>query len=200
MKPQILLLAFTLLLGSCASSYKAINPAGLTYLSKSTDKSVTLEYQYGILPGKYAKNEVENDFKLIAIKITNNSGHDVVLDKDIRLYFGDTTKVLLTDKKLIYNRLKQQSNFYLLYLALTTVALNLDKGDGTNYFVPIGYVVGPGLAVGNFLVATTVNHRFKNGLNKYYIPPGTIIKNNATLYGLIGIKTWKYEALTLKVD
>jgi type 1 fimbria pilin len=201
MKPQFAIVAFAIILSSCAGSYKRINPPGITYLSKSVDKSVTLEYQYNVLPSKYAKNEVESDIKLLAIKITNNSGHDIILGKDARLYFTDTSRVQLVDKKYAFTHLKQQSGFYLLYLAITTIVLNIGTGsEGSNSFIPIGYVVGPGLAVGNFAVASSVNGRFKKELNKYYIDLGTKIKKDSTVYGLVGINTWKYEALSLKVD
>ena len=89
MKPQKLLVLLSIFLSSgCASSYQMINPPGLTYLSNSSDKSVSLDYKYNLLPKKYAKKEVKNNIRLVAVKITNNSGRDLVFAKDIKLTYG----------------------------------------------------------------------------------------------------------------
>lgn len=200
MKPQIIILVFALSLCGCASSYKQINPPALNYLSKSTDKSVNFEYQNNLYSGREAKYELENDIKLVAIKITNNSGKDIVIGKNVNLFYADTSKVSMIDKYDVYSILRQQSNFYILYLALTTVILNVDKGDNNNTLAPIAYVIGPGLAASNFFVSRAINRGFKRELNKYYVFTGDTIKSSTVKYGLVGIKNWKYQDLVIKVD
>lgn len=199
MKPKILLLAIVLFLESCAASYQLINPPGLNYLSNNSDKSVNFEYKYSLLPRKYAKKEEGNDIKLVAIKITNSSGHDLVFGRDAKLTFGNGNEAVLIDKGEVYNKLKQQSGFYLLYLLLTPMTLNVNSSNGTSSSTPIGYGVGPGLAGLNMIVASTANSNFKEELDKYEVI-GTTIKNNTTIYGLVGIKTTNYEALKIKVN
>ena len=79
------LLVFALLLNSCASGYKKINPRTLSYNSKNTENNVTLEYKYELLHRKYKKNETKNGIKLIAIKITNNTLESKIKFKYIKI-------------------------------------------------------------------------------------------------------------------
>ena len=43
------LLVLVLLLNSCASGYKKINPEKLNYVSKSIENNILLEYKYDLL-------------------------------------------------------------------------------------------------------------------------------------------------------
>ncbi len=52
MKSQkIIFLAVAVLLESCAAGYRTVNPPSLNYQSESSDKSVTLDYKYGVYQG-----------------------------------------------------------------------------------------------------------------------------------------------------
>jgi PBP1b-binding outer membrane lipoprotein LpoB len=47
-----LLLVFVMLLNSCASGYKKINPETIYYASKSIESNILLEYKYDLLEKK----------------------------------------------------------------------------------------------------------------------------------------------------
>lgn len=51
------LLVFAILLNSCASGYKKINPETLNYISKSFEGEILLEYKYDLLDKKYKKKK-----------------------------------------------------------------------------------------------------------------------------------------------
>jgi hypothetical protein len=200
MKSQnLLVLLCIFFLGSCASGYQMINPPTLNYLSTSTDKSVTLDYKYNLLPKKYAKKETRNNIKLIAVKITNNSGGDLVFGKDIKLTYGNGSEVVLMENEQVFKVLKQQTATYLLYLLLTPITLNTSSNGQQTSSVPIGYVVGPGLAGANIIIAGSANGTFKEELLKYNIT-GTTIKNGSTVYGLVGINSPNFEGIKVKVQ
>lgn len=198
MKPQNLLLLFVFFCGSCASGYKTINPPTLNYLSNSSDKSVSMDYKYNLLPKKYAKKEFKNKIKLIAVKFTNNSGRDLIFGKDIKLVFGNGNEVVLIGADDVFAELKQQTPLYLLYLLLTPMTFNTTSNGTQTSSIPIGLVVGPGIAAGNMIAAGSANKAFKEELTKYAIA-GTTIKNGATTYGLVGIGASDFESLKVKV-
>ena len=81
----ISLLFIVILFNSCASGYKIINPKNLNFLSKNEDNGVVLEYKYNLLEKKYAKKETKKGVKLVALKLTNSTGKDLVFGKDIKL-------------------------------------------------------------------------------------------------------------------
>lgn len=199
MKSQNLLLLLSIFfISSCASSYQMINPPTLNYLSNSNDKSVSLDYKYNLLPKKYAKKETKNSIKLLAVKITNNSGRDLFFAKDIKLTYGNGTEVVLIENEQVFKTLKQQTATYLLYLLLTPVTLNTNS-NGQASSTPIGYGLGPGLTAINMIVAGTANQKFKGELSEFNIN-GTTIKNGATVYGLVGINSVNFESIKVKVQ
>lgn len=200
MKSQrLLLLLIIFFLGSCASGYQMINPPALNYLSNSTDKSVTLDYKYNLLPKKYAKKETKNNIRLVAVKITNNSGRDLIFAKDIKLTYGNGSEVVLIENEQVFKTLKQQTATYLLYLLLTPVSFNTTSNGQQTSSVPIGYGLGPGLTAINMITAGTANQKFKEELLNYNIN-GTTIKNGTTVYGLVGINSANFEGIKIKVE
>ncbi len=186
-------------LSSCAANYELINPPALKYLSGSTDKAVELNYKYNLLVKKYAKKETKFGLELVAVKVTNNSGKDLVFGKDVKLIYENGTEIALVEDQKIFDTLKQKAGLYLLYLLLTPTTLTTSSNNGQSSSVPIGYGVGPGLAGINLLIATSANAKFKDELLKYNIN-GTTIKNGATVYGLVGINSTAYESVKVKVE
>ncbi|MDO3624752.1 hypothetical protein [Mucilaginibacter sp. BT774] len=194
-----LLLALSIFtLGSCASSYQTINPNTLTYLSGSSDKSVNVDYKYNLLNGRYAKREAKSTIKLVAVKISNNSGRDLTFGKDIKLVYGNGNEVVLADNAKVFDETKQHPAIYLLYLLLTPAKLTTTSTNGQTSSVPLGYAVGPGLSIGNMAVAGSANGKYKEELMKYDIN-GTVVKNNTTVYGLVGINSASFEGIKVKV-
>lgn len=196
------LLSVIVLLTSCASGYKAINPSTLNYLSNSTDKGVTLEYKYELLDKKYRKKEVAKGVRLVAIKLTNNSDRDLTFGKEIKLTYDDGTGVYIMENEKVFSILKQSATSYLWYLLLTP--LQFVQTENTNGFqtknnsTPIGLVVGPGLAGGNMIAVGSANKKFQQDLLNYNIN-GKVIKKGETVSGLIGVRSDNAHSIKVNV-
>ncbi|KAF2337259.1 hypothetical protein [Flavobacterium daemonense] len=203
-----LLLLLTVLLNSCASGYKKINPTAINYSSKSIDNNIALEYKYDLLFKKYKKKETKNDVKLIAVKISNNSENDVVFGQDFRLFYENGNQLSLIETEKFYKTLKQSPASYLWYLLLSPIQIYSGSTTSTNNgytetkpssSFPIGLIAGPGLAAGNMIAAGDANHNFKNDLMQYEIN-GKTIKKGETVYGLIGVHSNSYDAIRIKMQ
>lgn len=193
-------MAFTCLT-SCASSYKTIYPHSIKYISQNEDSGVTLSYKYDLLDKKYRKKETKKGVKLVALKITNNSGRDLVFGQDAILTYENGSEIYILDNERVFKSLKQSPATYLFYLLLTPLNMYTTSSNGysqeTNS-TPIGLILGPGLAGGNMIAAGSANKKFKNELLDYNIN-GTVLKNGETSYGLIGIQSNSFDALRLVV-
>jgi hypothetical protein len=64
---------------------------------------------------------------------------------------------------------------------------------------PIGLVIGPGLAGGNMIAASSANKKFQTDLTTYNLN-GMTIKKGETVSGLIGIRSDDYNSIKIKVD
>ncbi len=195
----ILVICSLLLLNSCASSYRTVNPKSLHYISNNSNNGVTLQYKYDLLRKKYAKKELKKGVKLVAIKVTNNTDDDLIFGKDIKLFYENQKELLIMDNEIVFKSLKQSPTSYLWYLLLTPV--NFYTTSTNSYGIqeetsstPIGLVIGPGLAGGNMIAASSANKKFKTDLLNYNIT-GTSIKKGETAYGLIGIRTDSFNAI-----
>lgn len=198
-----LLVALAFTFTNCASGYKMIKPKSINYLSVNETNGLKLEYKYGLLDKKYEKKEEKKDVKLVAVKITNNSGKDVMFGRDIKLAYENGSEVYVLENEKTFTTLKQSTTSYLWYLLLTPMTFNVTKTDGygvpqTTSSTPIGLAVGPGLTAGNMIAAGSANEKFKEELLKYNLN-GVTIKNGETKYGLVGIKSDSFDALQLNV-
>jgi len=136
---------------------------------------------------------------LVAIKVTNNTDDDLIFGKDIKLFYENQKELLIMDNEIVFKSLKQSPTSYLWYLLLTPV--NFYTTSTNSYGIqeetsstPIGLVIGPGLAGGNMIAASSANKKFKTDLLNYNIT-GTSIKKGETAYGLIGIRTDSFNAI-----
>lgn len=189
---------------SCASGYKMIEPETINYISTNESDNVKLEYKYDLLHKKYAKKEEKKGVKLVAIKLTNNSGKDVMFGRDAKLTYENGTEVYVMENEKAFKTLKQSPASYLWYLLLTPVNLYTTDTNSNGFqeetsSTPIGLILGPGLAGGNMIAASSANKKFKEELLEYNVN-GTIIKNGETKYGLIGINADSFDALKLKIE
>lgn len=196
----MILILFT----SCASGYKKISPETLAYNSLSTANNITIEYRYGLLDKKYFRREKKSGLKLVAIKITNKSPQDVVFNDNLRLSYENGTICNVTDNDYVFKLLKQSPTSHLFYLLLSPVEFYKTTTNSygqtvNNGSFPIGLFIGPGLALGNLITASTANGKFKNELENYNII-GKTIKSGETAYGLVGIKSNNFDALKLKMN
>lgn len=194
------LLIFTMFLNSCASGYKKINPETINYVSKSIENNIVLEYKYDLLEKKYKKKETKNNIKLIAVKLTNNSEKEIVFGKDIRFSYENGNEVSLIETEKLFKTIKQSPASYLWYLLLTPMNLYTTGSNGEQTSsTPIGLVVGPGLAGGNMIAASSANKNFKNELMQFDLN-GRTIKKGETVYGLIGSNSNSYESIKIKAQ
>ena len=193
-----------LAISGCAASYHEINPPKLDYHSSAStpDNQLGFEYKYNLLNQKYAKKEVKFNVKLVAIKITNNTGHDLVFNKDIKIAYTNGVDAILMDNPQVFATLKQQTPYYLLYLLLAPMTFNTNTTSNgvttSSSSTHIGLVIGPGLALGNMLYAGGANEKFDAELTKYSLN-NTTIKTGTTVYGLIGVVETGYEGLKLRL-
>jgi len=201
MKKSILLLLISVLLFSCASGYKEVSPNTQNYLSTVESSGVLLEYKYDVITKKkYYKKEKKKGVNVAAIKITNNSGRDLLVGESLLLVDSKGVNLQLSSKENTYDALRQQSGFYFLYLLLTPMQV----GASTNQYgevengAPIGLAIGPGLSLGNFFVARSANKKFKAELMEYDFH-GKTIKNGETIYGIIGVSGDSHEKIDIKV-
>ncbi len=188
-----------IVLNSCASGYKTINPNNLNYLARNDSEGITLEYKYNLLHKKYAKKEFKKGLKLVAVKLTNNTSRDLVFGRDFELTDINGSRLAILSPNEVFYSLKQQPATYLLYLLLTPLNLYTSRTNSNGFqettsSTPIGIVLGPGLAGGNLIAAGSANKKFKTDLLNYNID-GITIKKGETAYGLIGIKTNSFGAI-----
>ncbi len=200
---KISVLALSVLfLNSCASGYKKIQPKTINFASRSENNTIVLEYKYDLLEKKYKKKELNNGLKVIAIKVTNNTSNDLVFGKDIRLTYENGNELNLLETNVVYNTIKQSPASYLWYLLLTpmqfqTTTTNSFGQQTSSSSTPIGLVIGPGLAGGNMIAASSANKNFQNDLTKNDII-GKIIKKGETVYGIVGIRSDNYDTIKVK--
>ena len=190
------------ILNSCASSYQKINPKTLNYASKNIENNILFEYKYDLLKKKYKKKETKKGVKLIAIKITNNSENDIVFGQDFNLVYenGNIINIIQTDK--IFKQIKQSPASYLWYLLLTPMQFNTTTSSNgqvqKSSSTPIGLLIGPGLAGGNMIAASSANKNFKNELLEFDMN-GKTIKKGETIYGLVGLTSNNYDSIKIKL-
>ncbi|MGB5983123.1 MAG: hypothetical protein WBG46_13355 [Nonlabens sp.] len=197
-----LLISGLILTTSCASGYRNIYPTEIKYRSSYQDSDVKLEYKYDVLTKKYAKKEDKKSIKVVAIRLTNNSDKDVVFGRDFDLIYTNGNSIELIDNDRLFKELKQQPATHLLYLLLTPLNVYSTKttsnGVEQNTF-PVGLIVGPGLAAGNLITASTANGKFKDDINRYDLTD-KLIKKGETVYGIIGIRSRYADALKIKFN
>ncbi len=200
---KISVLALSVLfLNSCASGYKKIQPKTINFASRSENNTIVLEYKYDLLEKKYKKKELNNGLKVIAIKVTNNTSNDLVFGKDIRLTYENGNELNLLETNVVYNAIKQSPASYLWYLLLTpmqfqTTTTNSFGQQTSSSSTPIGLVIGPGLAGGNMIAASSANKNFQNDLTENDII-GKVIKTGETVYGIVGIRSDNYDTIKVK--
>lgn len=189
------------ILTSCASGYKKIDPKTINFVSKNIENNILLEYKYDLLQKKYKKKETNNGVKLIAVKITNNTEKDIVFGQDFKLAYENGNVISIIETEQIYKQIKQSVASYLWYLLLTPMQFNTTTASNgqvqTSTSTPIGIFIGPGLAGGNMIAASSANKNFKNELMEFEIN-GKTIKKGETAYGLIALNSNNYDSIKVK--
>ncbi len=189
---------------SCASSYKSINPETLEYHNHSTNDKIEFSYHYDVLieskNKKYAKHELKNNLSLVAVKITNHTGHDINPMTDAVFYIDDKPAYFV-DQKITEDKIKQGVPIYLLYLLFAPVTLNTpataaDGSPTTNSF-PIGLIIGPTLTATNMIIAGTGNKNFKQEIEQYDLYKQ--VHDGETMYALVTFSDIGKDEITLRL-
>jgi hypothetical protein len=159
---------------------------------------------YDLLKKKYAKKEEKKGIRIVAVKITNNSGKDMQFGKDFRLSYENGNQINIVNNEYAFKTLKQSTASYLFYLLLapinlTTTETNNNGTTETNNIFPIGLILGPAIAGGNMIAAGTANKKFEQDLLGYNITD-KVVKDGETIVGLISIQSDRYDALKLILD
>ena len=193
------------LLISCASSYKPISPETLQYHNHSTNDLIDFSYHYDVLTEsrnkKYAKHELKNNLSLVAVKITNHTGHDINPMNDA-VFYVDNKPVYIEDQRITEDKIKQGVPIYLLYLLFSPMTLttsNNSSYDGaqTSNSFPIGLIIGPTLTATNMIVAGTANKTFKEEIENHtlYQP----VHDGGTIFALVAFRDIGKDEITLRL-
>jgi hypothetical protein len=193
-------------MSSCAGTYHPINPQSLAYgYAPKSNTQVQIGYHHNVLSEhrnkKFARKEQKKNIQLVAVKITNNTDQRLTIGQDMQMYSGSTPVVPL-DQEITYKSLRQQAPLFLLYLLLsplelTTTETDTYKGMTQNRY-PIGLILGPGIALGNLLVANGNNKKFQQDLSTYDLTNRQLAPGE-TAYGLIGITKSYTEPLEMRL-
>lgn len=198
---KICLVAIIAIFTGCASSYRSIHPQIVNYSGETTIDSVKFSYKYDVLSDagnrKYARKERRNGIKIVALRLVNNTTRTLDFKQDIKLFANDNVMTMVPQDTL-YDELKQPVAAYILYLLLTPIHKGTVNLNGPSDIFPFGYILGPGLAGLNMLIAAKANKNFKYDLEKYNLRDQKIPAGE-TVYGLIGIGTDDFLPLTIKV-
>jgi hypothetical protein len=193
-------IAIALFLTSCAATYKRIDPPQVRY--PVIDEEGTFSYQYDVIRTagnkKLAKKELKAYMHVVAVKIHNNTDHSLEYGRNYKIFSGNSEANLL-GPQVTGDIVKQKAAFHLFYLLLTPMMLNIDGGSSASggSSIPIGLVIGPGLAFGNLAVAATANKRFREELVEYDLE-NKVIAPGETVYGLITIRDNGHLPLSLR--
>jgi glutaredoxin-related protein len=186
---------------SCARVYHSLSPDKMTYTETDVKDSVIFSYKYQILRNKYFNKETRKDIKLIAVKCTNHSGRDIVFGSDIQLMRESGRAADLAGNSYIYDKLRQKSASHLWWMLFSFLTVSFTENSGYSQphttTVPVGLLLAPVLTTVNITTAASANRTFNNDLKKYNLL-GTTIRKGETVYGLAGVRTYKYEKLSLK--
>ena len=209
MNKNVLILSISaLMLSGCASFYRRIDPPTQDYTNISYYKDLTFAYNDGILHDtgnrKYAKKAKRKGISLTAVKITNNSNHDINFN-DMKL-ISDSTRLEIIQNAVFYSLVKQKPAWYLFYCLAVFNDFQVTPGNieftltdntsGTGNY-PGFYPLGVPFAAGNMIVASGANKHFLNELTLYDLT-SAVIKPNQTVFGLICYRN--HQHVEIKIE
>jgi hypothetical protein len=182
----------------CAHRYKAILPQTLPYDVRRDEVGLGFGYQYGVLSlrgnKRYAKKEDKKHYRVVAVKIENNTGKTLKMGTNLKLYSGQNALYSL-DPESIKKTLRQNVPIYLLYSLLTVNKTECDiYGCRTTAVFPVGLFI----AGGNMIVAANANKNFLIELTQFSLQDKAIA-NGQTVYALVGIPDMGFQPLRMEV-
>ncbi len=194
------LLILVFLLAGCATGYKPINPQSIHYPSYDLQNGINFSYKYDVLGEqgnkKYAKKEVANEIRIVAVSLTNISDSAFNIGTQVDFFVG-SKRVFLMDPMDVKNAIKQNMDQFLLYLLISGVYIKLDNGGGSKVY-PVGLIFGPLLTLDNMVTAASANKKLLEELIRYNLSD-KIIRKGETVYGIISFQGTGYDPVTIKL-
>lgn len=192
-KYAISLLSIVLFTG-CAAIYHPIRPAEIGYGAPEISEKLSYSLKFDPLLNagnpRFARKEAKYGISIVAVKITNNTDHDLTVGNEIG-FFPDNREVIPLEPRSAGTQLGLGTAGYLLYSLLFLYIKN--NNDVTT--IPIGLPIG----LGNLIVGTNSN----NKLTQELITQSILSKKigpNETIYGLVAFRDIRYGKLTLKAE
>ncbi len=184
LKNSIGILVISLLLTSCATSYRNIQPNHIKYNSKIITDSLEIGYSYNVMKRAGNKKQVNKSTKknlnVLAIEIKNKSNKTINFEKDIHLSTSQG-EIILIDPLKSYKILNQAVLPHLLWMF--GAQYNEYPNGESEFFVGIN-LYGAFMAIPNMIIAERANRQLKAELYNYSAE-NLVIAPNETEYGLI---------------
>ena len=179
------------LLSSCAGSYTPIQPARIaTYQSAPSAGPIDFAYQFDALRlaggnKKYVKKEAKKNYRVVAVRLTNNGTQEINFSRDLTMYLGDRP-VSPVPTPIAVRDLRQGVPIYLLYVLLNpTISTSTSSQNGqteNSVFLPIG----PFIAGGNMIAAGSANSNLRREFTGFDLTNRTI-RPGETVYGIVSL-------------
>lgn len=192
-----------LLLMSCASSYKSIKPENLNYSnSQICNEKLQVSYIYDIYSlssnKKYAKKEKNNNYRTIALRISNLTDTSRLITTDNFRIYVNNQELTVADKTKYLEVVNQLSAAYLLHgiwgpWRVETWDDSNGNSGGKVTYVPIGLTVG----VINVIIASVANSNHKKEITDNEIF-GRTLKPRETITGIVILNYSQYDPLIFK--
>lgn len=187
-----------LFLQSCASAYHPIVPKKVKHNMHDTKDNLSLSYKYDVIGEngntKYIKRAKRKGYQIVAYKVTNNTKDTLVMGKDV-IFQSNNQQILLSNELVSTKSVKQHGIGYLLYMSMSWIFLytnaqkDINTGNIVSYdkAVPIGFLVGLPITIGNIVAANFANRSFYDNL-KYYDMNGKTLLPHESIDGLLVFK------------
>lgn len=176
------------LLSSCAGFYTTIQPARIaTYQSAPSAGPIDFAYQFDALRlaggnKKYVKKETKKNYRVAAVRLTNNGTQEINFSRDLTMYLGDQP-VSPVPAPIAARDLRQGVPIYLLYVLLNPTFTTSQNGQPENStFLPIG----PFIAGGNMIAAGTANSNLRREFTGFDLT-NRVIRPGETVYGIVSL-------------
>ena len=198
---QIIFISF--LLSSCAGSYHQIKPSVISYHAHNNLEKIDFYYKYDVNQerknNKYAKKEKKKGIKVIAVQIQNNSNKPLVIKDDISFY-ANNQRIYPMEPLALKSMIKQQGGYYLFYLLFLPMTFNTyDTQGNIESSLPYGLVLGPALAIGNMIGASSANKNMTNEYSRENILTKTV-EPGKKISGLLAFKSFDYPEITIQYE
>lgn len=193
-----------LFLTSCASTYKNLNPETANFSStEKNENGINVSYEYLTLKKKYAKKANKKDIRTVAIKIENTTDKTITYNSDFKLATTGNEYLSVLHPNDTYDNIRQKPGTHFWYLLLSFIQLQKTSTNSYGYtetenIFPIGLIIGPGIALGNFFTAKSANTKFKNEIDQYNIYNTPIAPGESKTF-LIAIRHSNYPSIKAQV-